>query len=67
MATVRRVITLIDETVVDDGDGFNPQVAVGLARAQKTWERRTEQAIYEVTEDDNVYQLSGRVPFEELK
>lgn len=65
MATVRRTRTTVFEVEVDDGDGFHPEVALGIAKGLHAWIRVADEVTYEVHEAEQVYQLAGRVPKEE--
>jgi len=65
MATVRRTRMTVFEVEVDDGDGFHPEVALGIAKGLDTWTRVTDEVTYEVREGEQIYQLAGRAPREE--
>ncbi|MBI2764856.1 MAG: hypothetical protein HYX53_02965 [Chloroflexi bacterium] len=65
MATVRRTRTTVFEIDVDDGDGFQPEVALGIAKGLEAWTRVTDEVTYEVREGEQVCQLAGRAPREE--
>ena len=65
MSTVRRTRTTVFEVEVDDGDGFHPEIALGIAKGLDAWTRVTDEVTYEVREGEQVYQLAGRAPREE--
>ncbi len=65
MATVRRTRTTVSEVEVDDGDGFRPEVALGIAKGLDAWTPVGEEVTYEVREGEHVYQFAGRAPREE--
>ncbi len=65
MATVRSTRTTVFETEVDDGDGFHPEVALGIAKGLDVWKRVADEVTYEVREGEQVYQLAGRAPRED--
>ena len=65
MATVRRTRLTVFEVEVDDGDGFQPEVALGMAKGLDAWTGVTDEVTYEVREGEQVYQFAGRAPREE--
>ena len=66
MSTVRRVSTFVQEQEIDDGEGFNPLVAIGIARGAGEWRTVCNDIVYEVTEGEHSYQVAagrgGEVP-----
>lgn len=66
MSTVRRVSTFVQEQEIDDGEGFSPLVAIGIARGAGEWRTVRNDIVYEVTEGEHSYQVAawswGEVP-----
>lgn len=59
MSTVRRISVLVQEQEVDDGDGFHPLVAIGIARGAGEWRTVRDELVYEVTEGDQSFQVAA--------
>ena len=59
MSTVRRVHTFVQEQEIDDGEGFNPLVAIGIARGAGEWRAVCNDIVYEVTEGDQSFQVAA--------
>ena len=59
MSTVRRTITTVQEQDVDDGEGFNPLVAIGIAGGAGQWRTVRDEVTFEVAEGGRVYQVAG--------
>lgn len=59
MSTVRRTITTVQEQDVDDGEGFNPLVAIGIAGGAGQWHTVRNEVTFEVAEGGRVYQVAG--------
>jgi len=58
MSTVRRVSTFVQEQEIDDGEGFSPLVAIGIARGAGEWRTVRNDIVYEVTEGEHSYQVA---------
>jgi len=59
MSTVRRVSTFVQEQEIDDGEGFNPLVAIGIARGAGEWRTVRNDIVYEVTEGEHSFQVAA--------
>lgn len=59
MSTVRRTVTTVQEQDVDDGEGFNPLVAIGIAGGAGQWRTVRDEVTFEVVEGGQVYQVAG--------
>ena len=59
MSTVRRISVLVQEQEVDDGDGFHPLVAIGIARGRGEWRIVSNEQSFEVREGEETYQVAA--------
>lgn len=62
MAKVRKIRTTAWEQEVDDGDGFHPQIALGIAKGAGAWALVTDEVTYHVEEDGETWQVAPRRP-----
>lgn len=59
MSTVRRISTFVQEQEIDDGEGFNPLVAIGIATGRGEWRIVSNEQSFEVSEGGQTFQLAA--------
>lgn len=61
MSKVTRTRTIVESCEVDDGEGFEPMIALGMAKGINKWEVESDSLLYQVTEGEQTFQLAGRL------
>lgn len=59
MSKVRKIRTTVWEADVDDGAGFHPQIALGIALGADEWEIASDTVVFHVEEDGQTWQMTA--------